>query len=79
MKAYITKYALTRGILIKDGEISDSGYFRVEGDYNSYGGGEYFIRKNHAVENAEERRIKKLKSLDKQIKKLSDINFNAYK
>ena len=37
---------------------------------------EWFENKDDAIANAEERRIKKLKSLDKQVKKISALNFS---
>lgn len=79
-KVYITKYALTKGVIEKDGEIADygNGHVRafVHGDYSSYGiGSEAFYTKEEALKNAEERRIKKIESLKKQIKKLENLKF----
>ena len=74
-KMYITKYCLTAGIEEAHGEVRESGYFSVEGNYNLFNKNEYFESREDAENNAEERRIKKLKSLDKQIKKVSQIVF----
>lgn len=78
MKAWITKYALTDGIEEMDGEINHimgSEYFYVKGYRDGFTKKEYFPNKIDAICNAEERRIKKIKSLEKQIKKLQDMKF----
>lgn len=79
-KVYITKYALTRGILEKEEKVEDfgNGHLRafVNGDYSSYGiGSEAFFEKEDAVKNAEKRRKKKIESLIKQINKLGNCKF----
>lgn len=78
MKKFITKYCLTKGIfeaelkitsqlgLLQDSKLIHLYYFR----------GEYFDTKEEAIKDAEERRVKKLQSLDKQIKKISKIKFH---
>jgi len=76
MEVYVTKYALTQGILIEDAEYLDNGYWKVEGHYSLYNKNECFTDKESAIKNAEERRIKKLQSLDKQIKKYSAMSFD---
>jgi hypothetical protein len=82
-KIYITKYALTRGIIEKEARISDygGGHLRAfaNGDYSSYGiGSEAFYTKEEALKNAEKRRTKKIESLRKQIQKLENIKFDDY-
>lgn len=77
---YITKYALSEGILEKEAEINDygNGHLRafVNGDYSSYGiGSEAFFTKEDALNNAEKRRLKKIESLKKQIEKLKVLRF----
>lgn len=79
-KVYITKYALSKGILEKEAEIVDflTGHKRafVEGDFLSYGiGSEAFLKKEDAIENAEKRRRKKIESLKKKIKELENLKF----
>lgn len=78
-RIYITKYALSEGILEKEAEIEDYGrYLRafVKGDYSSYGiGSEAFFKREDALKNAENRRLKKIESLKKQIKKLEKLKF----
>ena len=74
-KMYITKYCLTAGIEEAHGNVINGGYFKVEGNYSLFNKKEFFASREDAENNAEERRIKKLKSLDKQIKKISQIVF----
>lgn len=79
-KVYITKYALTGGIIEKEARVYDygNGHLRafVNGDYSSYGiGSEAFFEKEEALKNAEKRRTKKIDSLKKQIKKLENLKF----
>lgn len=74
-KVYITKYALTKGILEKEASVSDLRAF-CNGDYSSYGiGSEAFYTLEEALNNAEERRNKKIESLKKKINKLENLKF----
>ncbi len=76
MKVYITKYALTGGILEKEGYIvKDNDRMVAIDGYNYYHKPFWHITKEDAIKHAEEMRIKKLQSLDKQIKKISKIKF----
>lgn len=75
MQVYITKYALSKGIFTGEAEIYKE-YYKVKGSYGLYNKKEAFENKSDAVNNAEERRINKLKSLDKQMKKLSALKFD---
>ena len=79
MKAWITKYALTDGIIEAEGEpygfewVSaswDDGY-RC-GDFEQ---GEWFDTKERAIQKAEGMRQKKIASLKKQIEKLEEMRF----
>ena len=66
MKVWITKYALTRGII------------ETENLNNCYSGKEYswiHYDKNSAIQKAEEMRQKKIASLKKQIEKLERMRF----
>lgn len=79
-KVYITKYALTYGVFTVEGELFDDGravrFKRGEGYFQEYAHGKDFqLTEKDALDRAEEMRIAKLKSLDKQIKKVSAINF----
>ncbi|MFU9138489.1 hypothetical protein [Erwinia tasmaniensis] len=76
-KAYITKYALTKGIYEAQGRLSE--YFPdmfIEEHYRQHHhGNDWHITLEDAISRAEEMRIKKLQSLDKQMKKLSALKF----
>jgi len=79
MKLYLTKYALSSGIEEVTTDDDPNGYVRIkEHPFLSYKvGKDLFVEKRDAVNHANEMKIKKLKSLDKQIKKISAINFDA--
>ena len=77
-KVFITKYALTKGILEK--EICDygNGHIRayVKGEFSSYSlGKEAFRTREQAMERAEKMRLKKIASLKKQIEALEKMKF----
>lgn len=74
MKVWITKYALTKGIYQEDAEICDEEMIRVK-QVQYFHFGEWHMEKDKAIQKAEEMRIKKLQSLDKQIKKISAMKF----
>jgi len=77
VKIYVTKYALSSGIFevmatVRDGMAS----CRREGRYAEFFSGKSFhYTKDHAIAEAEEMRIRKLKSLDKQAKKIAALKF----
>lgn len=85
-KVYITKYALTAGILIRHAEVS-SAYWdekvlyasaKEEMGTSTYRiGTEAFYTLEEAKKNAEERRMKKIESLKKQIKKLENLKIEV--
>lgn len=67
-KVFITKYALTEGILEKEAEICDYGHeiAYVKGEFSSYSlGKEAFRTREQAMERAEKMRLKKIASLKK--------------
>ncbi|ELY2536611.1 hypothetical protein [Cronobacter sakazakii] len=79
-KIYITKYALTSGVFTAEADVdtekrvasfrgSESGFWQF------YHGDDFHFNEEAALARAEEMRIKKLKSLDKQMKKISAIKF----
>lgn len=78
MKAWITKYALTKGILEK--EVRDCGDGMAEESENHfptyYHGTDWHKDKQSAIAKAEEMRKKKIASLKKQIEKLEKMNFD---
>lgn len=81
---YITKYALTKGIIeidtntLREYSIND-GMLTIRenniGFPTFYSAGEWYTDKSFAIADAEYRRTKKLESLKKQIKKLEKIEF----
>lgn len=83
-KVYITKYALTAGILEKEAEERHDNfndkvlYALVKEDIGMTCyriGIDAFYNIEDAKKNAEEKRSKKIESLKKQIKKLENIKF----
>lgn len=79
VKIYVTKYALTSGITEHKAKLINSDSVAVVTNKcgNQYfRGKDFHLRWTDAIERAEEMRIEKLKSLDKQIRKISSINFN---
>lgn len=79
MKVWITKYAISKGIYEADADVEmDKGMctVRLEGFWPQYfHGNDWHTDKQAAVARAEEMRIKKLQSLNKQMKKLSALKF----
>lgn len=80
---WLTKYALSDGILEVEGEVGDGsseGYAWAKLNANSYPsifkiGTAAFSNKSDAIINAIERRDKKIASLKKQIAKLEKLKF----
>ena len=73
---YLTKYCLTKGKIEKVEANEVEKCAKVEGSYNLYRIDiEIFYTVDAAIAKAEEMRIKKLQSLDKQIKKFSALKF----
>lgn len=82
MKFYITKYALTQGIIEVDGgsvrevEIKDGRLWYKKSYTQVYCAGEWYTEKGMAVADAEHRKQKKIASLKKQISKLEAMQFS---
>lgn len=79
MKVYITKYALSTGIIeTDDAEICSniSGDMISYKNYGYYRGNDWHKKKEDAVLRAEVMRIKKIESLKKQIEKLDKMKFS---
>lgn len=73
--AYITKKALTDGIVEKEGELLDNGkYFSVE-NYGFFSANDFYLDIESAKQKAEQMRIKKINSLRKQLEKLEKLSF----
>lgn len=83
MRVWITKYALTKGILEVDSETvkdfhvrGNSIYYREQTGYpQGFHDGEWYEDQQVAIAKAEEMRQKKLASLKQQIEKLEKIVF----
>jgi len=75
-KVYITTYALTSGITEAEGEISDLGFFYQRKPWVSYSGTkEYYKTIGEAKIAAEQKRLKKIESVKKQLSKLEKLKF----
>lgn len=81
MKVWVTKYALTDGIIEADGEPYGLEWFSASWDNgdkcNDFEQGEWFDTKERAIQKAEEMRQKKIASLKKQIEKLEGMMFDV--
>lgn len=73
--AYITKYALTDGIIKKEGTLTKDGYFDVP-KYGFFNPGEFHLDFKSARKKAEEMQAKKIGSLRAQIERIESLCFN---
>ena len=80
MKVWITKYALTKGIIEVDGELISSDFVSILNRGVSlpthwFYKGDWHSDKQSAIKKAEEMRQKKIESMKKQIQKLEEMRF----
>jgi len=79
MKVFITKYALTSGIIEKEVTLNEKypNMVSVKEDrwITSISKPHWHETKQQALKQCEEMRIKKLQSLEKQMKKISSLKF----
>ena len=80
MKVWITKYAMTRGIIEADGKLTSSDSVSISNRDLSlpthwFYKGYWHSDKESAIQKSEEMRQKKIESLKKQIKKLEEMRF----
>lgn len=83
MKFYITKYALTKGIVevdsdnVRDLKVKEARLYFFDGQswLHSYSPGEWYADKSDAIVDAEYRKKKRIASLQKQIAKLESMKF----
>lgn len=77
IKIYITKYALTQGILEKDAKIVEPGMVVVNDGVASsyYHGDDWHETLDDAKERAEQMRRKKVESLKKQLARVEALTF----
>lgn len=80
MRVWITKYALTTGIIEAEAEECEHDMIRAHENsfcpsYYHKEGRDWHRTKESAIAKAEEMRQKKISSLKKQIKKMEDMKF----
>lgn len=80
-KVYITKYALTSGMIEGELDVRDDGkscYGKPEGYHYATGfyGKDFHLTKEAALLDCENRRVRKIQALNKQIKKLNLLSFS---
>ena len=80
MKVWITKYALTDGIICTEGKDMFGGIWVKDesiclGRNHFFERTEYSMTKQSAIQKAEEMRQKEIASLKKQIEKLEEMRF----
>lgn len=76
-KAFSTRHALTKGIIEVEGQYDQiNEYLQFGRKYYQYlKKGEFFFTIEEAIANAEQRRVKKLQSIEKQVKRITAIKF----
>jgi hypothetical protein len=85
MKIYITKYALTDGIVESEAEINGGMAVvrkQYSGGLDQYFHGEgkdWHLSKESAIAKAEDMRLKKIASVKKQLSKLEELSFRRMK
>ena len=78
MKAWITKYALTEGIILVDARVCDDKEFIVyycDGCQNYIHSSDWHETQGEAIEHANKMRINKIASLEKKLAKLKEMVF----
>ncbi|TVR58957.1 MAG: hypothetical protein EA420_16435 [Candidatus Competibacteraceae bacterium] len=75
MKVYVTKYALTKGILEHDATVGEDGWAYVSEYAMSFSRKNWAPTMPEALAQAEEKRVQKIASLRKQIAKLERLEF----
>lgn len=78
VKVYITKHALTSGIVEREAELCNENMIVTVEKWPAYyhgKGKEWHLSHESAVKRAEEMRQKKIESLKKQMKKIENLKF----
>lgn len=76
MKVYITRNALTKGIIETEGEMFTGPRIDdIRTPLGFYCGGDWHRTKEDAIQRAEAMRDRRIQSLKEQIKKLEDLKF----
>ena len=82
MKVYVTKYALTRGILLMERTFEDYGnliHLKGKNEEDFFYKDEFFESESEAIKDAEQRKEKKLIQLQNQLSKLENKNVTIIK
>jgi hypothetical protein len=77
MRIWITKWALTQGIIVVDADITDQGLAIVAGHWNYYHKKDYCTSEAAARGKFEEMKQRKIASLRKQLSRIKNLEFNA--
>lgn len=78
-KVFVTRYALTDGPFAVDAEILYNGSmasYKVNGYQSSAHGKDFWLNEDDAIADCERRRLAKIKSIEKQRKKLEEMKFS---
>ena len=78
IKAWVTKYALTNGILVRNGThltTEDETEYFYEGPLFARWNIDAFATEEKAIDRANDMRLRKIESLKKQIRKLEALKF----
>lgn len=78
-KAFVTKYALTDGPFVVDADISHGGSmasYKVNGYRKHAHSKDFWLSEEDALADCERRRLAKIKSIEKQRKKLEEMKFS---
>lgn len=80
-KIYVSKYALSSGIIEVDAEVETTTIFKKgikaydHKNYRGFYNDDFWLTKEEAITNAEAKRKKKITSLKKQIQKLEKLTW----
>jgi hypothetical protein len=78
-KVFVTKYALTDGPFSVEAEILYNGSmasYKVNGYLANAHGKDFWLSEGEAIADCERRRLAKIKSIEKQRKKLEEMKFS---
>ncbi|HDZ9010909.1 TPA: hypothetical protein RUY31_003619 [Klebsiella quasipneumoniae subsp. similipneumoniae] len=78
MKVFVTKYALSSGPFVVEAKIMFKGNmasWEAGGYTQTAHGKDFWLNEEEALADCERRRLAKIKSIDKQRKKLEEIKF----
>lgn len=77
MKIWVTKYALTRGILIKDAEVKENSATVRDRYPAHFHNDDFHLTEEAALACAERMRLRKIESLNKQLAKLTKLKVSV--